>query len=148
MHVSKATTGIYQGHLIRPEDNMYFLLRLTGGGTSSDLQTPQQPPTGEHTLSALPLPVCTTSSCYCAPTVPTPMANNSFLFLYRSFRKEIWNELGMEKRPRFVLHCSSAGRKYIVIKMSSETNGLKGFNVDVMCVHVPYVASNNSKLNL
>ena len=29
---SFAHNGIYQGHLIRPEDNMYFLLRLTGGG--------------------------------------------------------------------------------------------------------------------
>lgn len=34
-------------------------------------------------------------------------------------------------------------RKYIVIKLSEKSNGLKGFNVDMMCVHVPYVASDN-----
>lgn len=74
---------------------MYFLLPLTreGGGflgpasltsktESKTTRTPQQPPTGAHTLPTLPLPVCTTSSCYCAPTVPMPTANNSFFFFF------------------------------------------------------------------
>lgn len=55
----KQQSGIYQDHLIRPEDNVYFLLRLTregGRGISwagkSDLQNGvqdhQNPPAATH----------------------------------------------------------------------------------------------------
>lgn len=87
---------------------MYFLLKRPIGrqvrdcfGRQSDLlkwvktrpADPQQPPSGAHTLSALTLPVCTTPSCYCAPTMPMPIANNS---LFVSF---------MQKQNLNLSHC-------------------------------------------
>lgn len=71
----------YQDQLIRLDDNMYFLLwrgcRLTrekllgqAGWNEADQcrpTDPQQPSILAHTLPTLPLPVCTTSSCYCTP---------------------------------------------------------------------------------
>lgn len=107
--------GPIRRYLIRVDDHTCFLLRngpvVWQGrewlGRHSDplkrVKTrpadPQQTPSGAHTLSALPLPVCTTSSCYCAPTMPTPIANNSF-FLYHLFKNNIWIYLSIDHENR------------------------------------------------
>lgn len=108
----KQQSKTYQDRLIKKEENIYFLLKRSGPVGSCRPQATTQ--WGAFLSLRFPFP-SVTSSCYCAPTMPMPVANSSLcnhLFLKINLNSSLccpreWNRL------YFVLYYSSARPKHI-----------------------------------